>query len=74
MPYLRLTADRRGVEHTFLLHVAAPGERPKVLYWYRTVPGVKIGRPALAHARLTALVQAIQRGEKLADPAHLMVP
>lgn len=55
MPYLRLTADRRGVEHTFLLHVATPGERPKVLYWYRTVPGVKIGRPALDDAAMRAL-------------------
>ncbi|MBL8134991.1 MAG: hypothetical protein JNL48_00080 [Acidobacteria bacterium] len=55
MPYLRLTADRRGVEHTFLLHVAAPGERPKILYWYRTVPGVKVGRPALDDAAMRAL-------------------
>ncbi len=55
MPYLRLTADRRGVEHTFLLHVAAPGERPKILYWYRTVPGVKIGRPALDDAAMRSL-------------------
>lgn len=55
MPYLRLTADRRGVEHTFLLHVAAPGERPKILYWYRTVPGVRVGRPALDDAAMRAL-------------------
>lgn len=55
MPYLRLTADRRGVEHTFLLHVAAPGERPKVLYWYRTVPGVRIGRPALDDTAMRTL-------------------
>lgn len=55
MPYLRLTADRRGVEHTFLLHVAAPGERPKILYWYRTVPGVKVGRPALDDVAMRAL-------------------
>ena len=47
MPYLRLTADRRGFENTFLLHVAAPGEAPRVLYWYRTAPGLRIGRPAL---------------------------
>lgn len=47
MPYLRLTADRRGVEHTFLLHVPTPGEPPRVLYWYRTAPGLRIGRPAL---------------------------
>lgn len=55
MPYLRHTADRRGVEHTFLVHVAAPGERPKVLYWYRTVPGVKVGRPALDDEAMRAL-------------------
>ncbi len=55
MPYLRLTADRRGVEHTFLLHVAAPGERAKILYRYRTVPGVKIGRPALDDSSMRAL-------------------
>ena len=55
MPYLRLTADRRGVEHTFLLHVAAPGEKPKILYWYRTVPGVQVGRAALDDAAMRAL-------------------
>jgi len=47
VPFLRLTRDRRGIEHTFLLHAATPGERPRVLYWYRTAPGVLIGRPAL---------------------------
>jgi hypothetical protein len=35
------------VEHTFLLHVPAPGEPARVLYWYRTAPGLRIGRPAL---------------------------
>lgn len=47
MPFLRLTRDRRGIEHTFLLHAASPGERPRVLYWYRTAPEVLIGRAAL---------------------------
>lgn len=47
MPFLRLTRDRRGFEHTFLLHANVPGETPRVLYWYRTAPGVLIGRPAL---------------------------
>ncbi len=47
MPFLRLTRDRRGTEHTFLMHAATPGERPRVLYWYRTAPGVLIGRSAL---------------------------
>ena len=47
VPFLRLTRDRRGYEHTFLLHADAPGQRPRVLYWYRTAPDVLIGRPAL---------------------------
>lgn len=47
MPFLRLTRDRRGFEHTLLLHADVPGETPRVLYWYRTAPGVLIGRPAL---------------------------
>jgi hypothetical protein len=55
VPYLRLTADRRGFENTFLLHVAAPGEAPRVLYWYRTAPGLRIGRPALDDAAMRTL-------------------
>jgi hypothetical protein len=47
VPFLRLTRDRRGFEHTFLLHADVPGETPRVLYWYRTAPDVLIGRPAL---------------------------
>ena len=47
MPFLKLTRDRRGFEHTYLLHADAPGERPRILYWYRTAPDVAIGRPAL---------------------------
>ena len=47
MPFLRFTRDRRGYENTFLLHAAQPSDRPRVLYWYRTAPGVRVGRPAL---------------------------
>ena len=47
MPFLKLTRDRRGFEHTYLLHADTPGERPRILYWYRTAPEVAIGRPAL---------------------------
>lgn len=47
MAFLRLTRDRRGYENTFLLHSAHPGARPTVLYWYRSAPGVRVGRPAL---------------------------
>lgn len=55
MPYLRLVADRRGVEHTYLLHTPAPGVPTKVLYWYRTAPGLRIGRPALDDTAMRAL-------------------
>ena len=47
MAFLRFTRDRRGYENTFLLHAAHPNERPRVLYWYRSAPGVRVGRPAL---------------------------
>ncbi len=47
MPFLRLSRDRRGYESTFLLHTPHPGARPRVLYWYRTAPSVRVGRPPL---------------------------
>ncbi len=47
MPFLRLTRDRRGTEHTFLLHADRPGDRPRLLYWYRTAPGILLGRAPL---------------------------
>jgi hypothetical protein len=47
VPFLRLTRDRRGYENTFLLHSMQPGEQPRVLYWYRSAPGVRVGRPPL---------------------------
>jgi hypothetical protein len=42
-----LTRDPRGYEYTFLLHASHPGEAARVLYWYRSAPGVRVGRPAL---------------------------
>jgi hypothetical protein len=47
VPFLRLTRDRRGIENTFLLHAEHAGGRPRVLYWYRTAPGITLGRPPL---------------------------
>ena len=44
MPFLRLTRDRRGIENTFLMHADRPGDRPRLLYWYRTAPGITLGR------------------------------
>ena len=47
MPFLRLTRDRRGTENTFLMHADRPGDRPRLLYWYRTAPGIVLGRAPL---------------------------
>ena len=47
MPFLRLTRDRRGFENTFLMHADRPGDRPRLLYWYRTAPGIVQGRTPL---------------------------
>src|SRR5687767_15602051 len=29
------------------MHADRPGDRPRLLYWYRTAPGVMLGRAAL---------------------------
>lgn len=49
MPFLRFTRDKRGYENTFVMHAArARGrKRSRVLYWFRTPPGVRVGRAAL---------------------------
>lgn len=47
MPFLRLTRDRRGFENTFLMHADRPGEKARLLYWYRTAPGITLGRAPL---------------------------
>jgi hypothetical protein len=47
VPFLRLTRDRRGFENTYLMHADRPGDRPRILYWYRTAPGIMLGRAPL---------------------------
>lgn len=47
MPFLRFSRDKRGYEHVYLVHAAnrrGKPSRPRILYWYRTPPGVKVGR------------------------------
>ncbi|MGC4082763.1 MAG: hypothetical protein QM736_11780 [Vicinamibacterales bacterium] len=47
MPAVRFSRDKRGYEYVYLVHTpmrrGKPG-RSRVLYWYRTPPGVRIGR------------------------------
>lgn len=47
MPYLRYSRDKRGYEHTYVLHGLRSGGRPRVLYWFRTPPNLAVGRGAL---------------------------
>jgi hypothetical protein len=56
VPFVRFSRDKRGYEHTYLIH-AAPrkGAPARVLYWYRTPPGVKVGRAAFDEAVRRAL-------------------
>jgi hypothetical protein len=58
VPFLRLTRDRRGFENTFLLHADHPGARPRLLYWYRTAPGIVLGRPALDEDAIRAIEES----------------
>lgn len=55
MPFLRVTRDQRGYETTFLLHAAYAGGRPRVLYWYRTAPGIRVGRSPLDEDAIRAI-------------------
>ena len=54
LPSLRFTRDKRGYETTSLVHTGRRGgrSRPRILYWFRTPPGVKVGRPALDEAAI----------------------
>jgi hypothetical protein len=49
LPTLRFTRDKRGYETTLLVHTSRRNgrSRQRILYWFRTPPGVKVGRPAL---------------------------
>ncbi len=49
MPFLRFSRDKRGYETTALVDAGRRDGRSqeRILYWFRTPPGVKVGRPAL---------------------------
>jgi hypothetical protein len=45
--FLKFSRDKRGVEHFCLMHTTTNRRgkvRPRVLYWYRSPPDVKVGR------------------------------
>jgi len=47
VPFVRFSRDKRGYEHIYLVHTATrrgKPARPRLLYWFRTPPGVMVGR------------------------------
>lgn len=46
---MRFSRDKRGYEHTFVVHADRRRGKPRsrLLYWFRTPPGVRVGRAAL---------------------------
>jgi hypothetical protein len=49
VPFLRVLRDKRGYETTYLVHWFRDGnrQRSKILYVFRTPPGVRVGRDVL---------------------------
>ena len=46
MAFLKFSRDRQGYEHFFLVQPTSRRgkDRPRLLYWFRTPPNVKVGR------------------------------
>ena len=56
MPFVRFSRDRRGYEHLYLVESNEHG-RSRVIYWFRTPPGVKVGRSPFDAATQRSLEQ-----------------
>jgi hypothetical protein len=57
LPFLRFSRDKRGYEITCLMHTfrRRGKARPRILYCFRTPPGVKVGRAALDEGAIRAI-------------------
>jgi hypothetical protein len=48
VPYLKFSRDKRGYEHFSIIEPGTPRrgrpQRPRLLFWFRTPPQVKVGR------------------------------
>jgi hypothetical protein len=57
VPYIRFTRDRRGYEHTCIVHASRRRGRKeaRVLYWFRTPPNVKVGRAPIDEDAIRAI-------------------
>jgi hypothetical protein len=52
---LRFDRDRRGYEITALVQPAARGRGKRLLYWFRTPPGVRVGRAPIDETAIRLL-------------------
>ena len=57
MPFLRYSRDKRGYENTYVLHTfrGKRGPEPRLLYWFRTPPGARVGRDPLDEEAMRAI-------------------
>jgi hypothetical protein len=48
VPFVRVSRDKRGYQHIYLFELfevsSRRPSRPRILYWFRTPPGVRVGR------------------------------
>jgi hypothetical protein len=45
VPFVRVSRDKRGYENIYLFEVSSRRpSKPRILYWFRTPPGVRVGR------------------------------
>ena len=54
---MRFDRDRRGYETTALIEPAARGRGKRLLYWFRTPPGVRVGRAPIDETAIRLLEQ-----------------
>lgn len=76
MPSVRFSRDKRGYEYVYLMHTPTrrgkPG-RSQVLYWYRTPPGVLIGRKPFSED-VQRMLEAQNPGVAFDWPAIISTP
>lgn len=76
MPAVRFSRDKRGYEYVYLTHTPTrrgkPG-RAQVLYWYRTPPGVRIGRKPFSED-VQRMLEAQNPGVSFDWPAIINTP
>ena len=76
MPSVRFSRDKRGYEYVYLMHTPTrrgkPG-RSHVLYWYRTPPGVLIGRKPFSED-VQRMLEAQNPGVSFDWPAIISTP